>query len=197
MAMQAMWVHGSSVVPGFPGGAGLEGTNGHRLEQVDGHAWTDLTGLRASGGATFKAAAGNSNTFTFSIPTPVVRLGVVNGPREQFRANLLRVFVLYRLDPNVAINQVMAVDGDSVFQDASDNPTSIFSDLSTGGNHGGSDIRTEAELDSALVEGVTKFSLREPGVVFKGVGIQVDVSWGVDGEVTFIAAGADFEVQDS
>ena len=56
-------------------------------------------------------------------------------------------------------------------------------------------VETEEDLQELLPH--VKFELPEPMTIFFGVGIQVNVSWRQDGNITFTAAGADFEVQDS
>jgi hypothetical protein len=200
----------------FPGGHDLAGTDGRRLQQVRGKAWTDITGMRADNGGTFAAEPGNSNAFLFSIPTPAYRS---HGPASQGHIRLIEIVVLYRTDPGVIITRILATDGGRDFMSGPPepiNPIGIFPDPVPDPNHpigphglnlsgnmlpsrfGG--LPSDAQLQSLFVPGQTVFRLRptrrpppqdNPDVFF-GVGIQVEVLWTQAGEITFGSAGAGF-----
>src|SRR5215470_10363149 len=65
-------VHGNSVFLQFPGGGGSEFTPSHRMAQVAGHPWTDLTGERQGPGVVFRGNGGDQNFFHVAIPSPNV-----------------------------------------------------------------------------------------------------------------------------
>jgi hypothetical protein len=55
MADYSSWVSGNAVTVQYPGGAGLEFSDGHRMDQVANTPWTDITGLRTGIGTTYRA----------------------------------------------------------------------------------------------------------------------------------------------
>ena len=176
-----------------PGGAGPEGTNGRRLAQVSG-PWTDITGSPSRTGRAFAAEAGNSNSFIFSIPTPVVRFGPTSGTRTAFRANLIRAFVLVNLGLGIVVTRVSLSDGARSFTDTTGSDVGTFN-VNVRGDHSGARVRSEGDIANVL-RPVT-FALPRMAPVFWAVGIQVEVTWERGGQISFAAAGADFEVQDS
>ena len=172
MTRQAMWVHGNAVVLRFPGGAGLSPyTSGHRMDGVlDGGshaAWTDITGMHRDGGVTFRGIGGNTNSFQVSIPTPCWR--------EFVRARLLMVALLFTSDAQAIINGIRLFDGPNQM------PFS-FTSMNISGAHLG------------LNSNVNRFDLPTPMNILWGLGITIDVNFTQDGEITFHALGADFDV---
>ncbi len=176
MPLYAMWVHGNNAVPQWPGGAGPEGTNGHRLTQVNRHAWTDITGFRQGPGVTFRAPGNDTNYFHFCIPTPVFAAGQ--------QVYLDAVFVLYRTPgPEVALTEVFAFDGPNPI------PLGMLPGPGSHGTHDG----TRGRADIAV--GFTKFPVQNqtaPPAIIWGLGISVGVAFNREAEITFTAAGADF-----
>lgn len=203
MAIEGIWVHGSTATILSPGGGGLgfpQFTGGRQMEYVNGQPWTDITGSRSGSGATFHGRAGQRNTFTFSIPSPAIKVGPTTGPRTGVRASLITFYVLYSTDVGVHVTQVQPFDGGRAFIDSARNPTGLVV-LREGfgtGDHSGDGLRVE-DAFSVLQEGVNMFSMpaTQSTPVFWGLGIQVEVFFRLDGTIRFAAAGADFAVQDS
>jgi hypothetical protein len=66
------------------------------LQEVNHIRWTDVVGLRQSGGTTFSGQSGGSNWFHVPIATPVI----VN----DVRAKLVQVFVMFQCgDPAASV----------------------------------------------------------------------------------------------
>ena len=180
MTMIASWVHGNAVGIQYPGGAGLEFTANSRMDQVGDHPWTDITGLRTGPGTTFRANGSDNNYFHFAIPTPV--LGTTG------RASLLRVFVLFNSDPDVAVvDRVYAFDGPVPVGAWGDDPAG-GEVVTSSGNHDGSGGL------GVLQDGITRFVLPMPHVTLWGIGVSVRVTFTRPSSITFTAAGADFDV---
>jgi hypothetical protein len=182
MARHATWIHGNSAVIQFPGGAGLEFTDRSRMDQVEHHAWTDVTGLHRGPGETFRGNGGNANWFHFSIPTPVI----VPTPRAPGgdRTRLETVFVLFQSDPFVELQEIAAFDGPNALSVAMNRPSGAS------GRHDGTNGLSD------LVSGITAFPIDDKPEIFWGLGISVKVGFGQTGNITFTAAGADFFTQD-
>jgi hypothetical protein len=218
MAYEAIWVHGSTAVASFPGGAGPEGTNGHRLKQVRASIpsrpseaanvpFSDLLGFRGSFGAMFRGHAGDTNFFVFSIPTPVFRAAPFTGPWRSERARLNDIVLLYNLEPGVEIFGITITDGGRPIRDfVSEFGTIGFRDgfRLTNDRSFSDPALTQEQVLAGIVEGVTRFTIRSsastgsqaPELVF-GVGINVAVRFRSEGNVTFPAVGAGFIVPDS
>jgi hypothetical protein len=177
MARYASWVHGNAVKMQYPGGAGLEFTAGHRMDQVDRHAWTDVVGFPTGPGGVFRGQGNDSNWFHVAIPTPPLLPGK---PRSRLEA----VFVLFSSDPFVEVAEVLAFDGPNPL------PVQMNSPSGLSGRHGG----TRGLAD--LADGQTRFPIEGRPEVLWGVGISVRVSFGRPGQITFTTAGADFFVPD-
>ena len=172
MARQAMWVHGNAVVLRFPGGAALAPyTNQHRMDNVvesnNRTAWTDIVGMHRDNGATFRGMGGNTNSFQVSIPTPCWRDGV--------RAQLAMVGLLFTSEPQVIITGIKLFDGPNQM------PFSLPS-MNVSGAH------------TTLISNINRLDLPTPINILFGLGITIDVSFLQDGEITFHAFGADFNV---
>ena len=223
MAIQAVWVHGSTSVARWPGGQGPEGTNEHRLNQLPyvtetgvlvggrNEPWTDLTGQRRGVGTTFRGVRNDSNIFLFSIPTPCFRSGILSADpsaRRSGRAQILRAFVLWKAptsfeEVNGVVCQTLSVfDGPNLLG----SPFTVTNPAPGGPAHDGIGIRSETLVSSALQEGVSQFTfpggLEKAPEVFWGVGLEFFVKFEGDqgrgqNDLTFTAAGADFLVQDS
>ena len=79
MALFASWSPGIAFMPAeFPS----------NMDQVNGIGWSDILGLRQSGGATFQGKVGTTNWFHVPIATPVIVADT--------RAKLVQVFVMFR-----------------------------------------------------------------------------------------------------
>lgn len=198
MALHAMWVHGTTVRPEWVH---------DNLQQVRGGTWdsggtardvpwSDVNGLPRGWGTTFRGKrafaggfGGTSTTgpfnaanpfmysqkgywFHFAIPTPVI----VAGGRSQ----LLRVFVLRETSPRVQVWAVHVYDG--------------INQIATVGLRDPNAQPSGRNGLADLIEGVSMFTLPAPRSVFWSVSISVAVAFLDDGDVTFISAGADFEV---
>ena len=186
MALHAMWVHGNTAVVQFPGGAGPEFSDRHRMDQVDHRAWTDIVGLHSGRGVTFRGQGdgGDVNFFHFSVPTPVIVPSNPNPGGERIR--LRTVFVLFESDEFVELQQVQVFDGPNELSVSMDRPSGAS------GRHDGSNPDRLADL----VAGITMFPINQMPEIFWGVGITVKVGFGRPGNITFMAAGADFFVND-
>ncbi|MDX6671461.1 MAG: hypothetical protein QOI91_1824 [Solirubrobacteraceae bacterium] len=196
MALLAEWVHGTTVRPEWIA---------DNLLQVNGTRWdgsvgdvpsSDHHGLPRGWGATYRGKravftglGGSSTTgpfdprdpfrgsqkgtwFHFAVPTPVL----VSGSR----ATLQRVFVLWQADAGVKPAVVHVWDGPSLVE-----PLSVASGARGASGTGGL---------GDLVDGSTKFDLSTPHPMLWSVGVSVGVYFENDGDITFFAAGADFEV---
>ena len=182
MPLTTSWVHGNSAMLQYPGGGGSFPTwtsnPPSQMNQVTDatqtHPWTDSFGLREGPGVTFTGQANQSNWFHFSIPTPPI----FNG--EQ--ATLQRVYMLFNSDPGVEVDLVFAFDGPDPISLLENNPNGLS------GRHDG----TNGAAD--LVQGETFFPTEGQPAVRWGVGISVHVSFHANnGNITFTAAGADFQ----
>ena len=196
MALQAMWVHGTSFRSEWVGDNLLK-VPGTRHDGSNGDVnWSDVNGLPRGWGATFRGRrslfagfVGAIHTgppdvadpfryslkgywFHVPIPTPVIRDGR--------RSTLLRVFVLWEATGGVSPAVLHVWDG----------PIRIemfpFTHGATGrcGHNGVAD----------LVDGVTRFNLPAAREVLFGLALSVGVYFQEDGNITFCTAGADFDV---
>jgi hypothetical protein len=197
----AMWVHGVSALPERTAGdAGADGP----LVQVQNIPWSDIAGLRQGFGATFRGKRHHHNWFHFSIPTPVMvptfnpRSQTYDQPYGQ-RARLERVFVLHRAESrqdlngqilaNAWVTDVHVWDGTAtryVLQSFPGDDSRIDGQLGDDGRH-----------DLALQERRNSWRVLQGGVpatppVNWGIAISVRVHFGVESEILFAAAGADF-----
>lgn len=196
MPLQAMWVHGSSVAmesPGGGGGLGERHSPGHQMDQVAGQPWTDIVGARSIGGTHFVGQAGQTNTFLFSIPSPVFR----GGGAGTGRAALIQAYVLFSTTNRAVVTSITLADGPNIFQDVHGDFIGIIpQNPPISGDFSGTGVINTAELGHLLPR--VTFALPQPRPVLFGVGIAVSVLFGDEagqgGDITFTAAGADFEV---
>jgi hypothetical protein len=180
MTSYASWVHGNAFAVQFPGGNGLEFTNGSRMDQVDGHAFTDVTGLHTGPGITYVANGADNNYFHVALPTPVLTPGG--------RAVLNSVFVLFDSTQDYAvIDQIWAFDGATPIYSWGGDPDN-GNVVTVSGQHDGS------QGLSALQPGSTQFDLPDPHAVLWGIGLSVHMTFSRYSRVTFSAAGADFDM---
>lgn len=110
--------------------------------------------------------------FHFPIPTPVFAAGRPS--------TLHRVFVLWKgSSSHVSPVVVQVFDG----------PTRVDAlEFATGPGRSGEGGRAD------LVDGITRFHLRRPHPPIWGINLAVGVSFREDGDITFYAAGADFDI---
>ena len=191
MALQAMWVHGTSVRPEWVGDT-LNNVSATRWDGSSGDVgWSNINGLPRGWGTTFRGKRANTGGlfgstvgpfhpetpfqysqkgywFHFAIPTPVIVAGR--------RAQLQRVFVLWQTSAGVLPAAIHVYDGANRI-------------WTTGVS--GSGPATHA---TDLTPGVTQFDLPTPHSVIFSIGISMAVSFAADGDVTFFSAGADFDV---
>lgn len=180
MPRQAIWVHGSTAMLRFPGGkgdpTGGNHTPGHQMNGVfdrEGHIeWSDILGLRRDTGATFRGRSNQRNNFTFAIPTPCWRSD--GRPARRGRAALVMVGFTFTSETPVVIEGGRLFDGHRAL------PFSLPS-MGLAGAH------------TELVPNVNRFDFPEIDVVF-GLAVILDVFFAREGDITFHAVGADFEV---
>jgi len=143
---------------------------------VNGVAWSDVLGLRQSGGATFKGKVGTSNWYHVPIATPVIVAGV--------RAKLVQVFVMFQCGSQAAVTNNNADLAGCNITDVHvwDGPTRIqtFGPFKLFGDH-------RTRLDTS-----TMHKLPTPVDIHWGIDLAVQVSFTQDEAVTFVSAGADF-----
>lgn len=175
--LQAMWVHGNSVVPERTIKAEPLGTDGP-LTDIPGVPGSGMLGFRRGWGAQFRGKHSHHNWFHFSIPTPVIH--------EDERANIIRVFVLYRTDVHVSLTDVHVFDGPIRLVDVFRDPTGIS------GDHDGSNRTIDLRRDINMWD--IPPDVPEDGRIHWGVGISVRILFSHEGNVLFTAAGADFDV---
>lgn len=171
--MKAIWTHGNAAQPQFVGGISITspGTTGHQTAQVANQPWTDIVGLPQGPGKVFRGQGGTDNWFHFALPTPVLDAGK--------RARLEQAFVLFNSDPDVQVTAVMIFDGARAV-DTSEMPAGVS------GRHDGSAGIAD------LQDNITRFRVESRPEIFWGVGISVRVRFSREGNITFVAAGADF-----
>jgi len=159
-----------------PGIAFMPAENPGNMVPTPGIPWTDVVGLRQSGGATFRGRVGTSNWFHVPIATPVIVAGV--------RARLIQVFVMFQCgDPNAPDNADLA--GANITDvHVWDGPNRIhqFGPYNLFGEH-------RFRLDTN-----NTFRLPSAVQVLFGLEIAVHVKFTQNFGVTFAAAGADFDV---
>lgn len=184
MTLYSMWVHGNTARAQWVGDPPIMQVQDRRADGFTGGIpWTDIVGLpqgpqmvfrgrdRSRGPGGSRVVPQASIYFHFVIPTPVIIKGL--------RAKLLRVFVLWTADPNIALQEVYAFDG----------PRSLPVSFPTpvgGGRNGAGGL-------ADLVSGLTSFDTPSHPEVFFGIGISLGFGFAADGNVVFTAAGADFD----
>lgn len=168
MALFASWSPGIAFMPAeFPSD----------MVQVNSIGWSDVLGLRQSGGTTFKGKIGTSNWFHVPIATPVIV--------KDIRAKLVQVFVMFQCGSQAAVtNNNANLAGCNVTRmDVWDGPNRIrrFGPFNLFGEH-------RFKLDNSNTH-----KLPTPLDVFFGIELAVQVSFSADESVTFASAGADFQ----
>ena len=148
------------------------------MRTVNGVSWSDVLGLRQSGGTTFQGAVGTSNWFHVPIATPVIVAGT--------RAKLVQVFVMFRCGSAASITANNATIAGCNVTDVHvwDGPNRIhmFGPFMLFGEH-------RFRLGTS-----NTFKLPTPLDVFFGIELAVHVSFSQNEPITFASAGADFDV---
>jgi len=189
MSLHAVWVHGNIALAQPVGDPPMMQVQDRRWDgSTGGVPWTDIVGLpmgphmvfrgrdRSRGFGGSHVVRQPSTYFHFVIPTPVIVRGV--------RARLTTVFVLWRADPGIALQEVYVFDGPGP-------PLQVdFSTPVSDGRDGSGGVPAD------LVSGMTSFAVPAQPEVFFGIGISLGFGFAADGNVVFTAAGADFEVPD-
>ena len=159
MARQAMWVHGNSAT------IRMNNRGRTEYENVDGIDWTSLEGLRRGWGVVYRCQDNSEYWFHFAIPSPVWR--------DEVRARLRRVMVLFTADTGVTLSSIFVWDG----------PNQVFrrDGLAIGGRN-----RT-------LIDGKNAFNTPAREVEW-GIGVSVKFYFADPGNVILHAAGVDFDV---
>jgi hypothetical protein len=168
MALFPSWSPGIAFMPAeFPSD----------MVQVNGVGWSDVLGLRQSGGATFKGKIGTSNWFHVPIATPVIVADT--------RAKLVQVFVMFKCGSAAAVTANNANLAGCNVTDVHvwDGPNRIntFGPFKLFGEH-------RFRFGTS-----TTHKLPTPKDIFWGVELAVHVSFTQDESITFAAAGADFQ----
>lgn len=168
MALFASWSPGTAFMPAEFPAAGLG--------RVNGIPWTDVVGLRQSGGCTFQGQHGNSNWFHVPISTPVIVSGV--------RAKLIQVFVMFQCgDPNATFAANAGANVTDVHVWDGPNRIHMFGPFDLFGEH-------RFKLDTSTI-----FKMPVPNQnIFFGLELAVHVNFSQDQTITFASAGADFDV---
>jgi|SRR5664279_1387634 len=168
MALHASW---------SPGIAFMPAERPSDMVQANGVGWSDVVGLRQSGGTTFQGKVGTSNWFHVPIATPVIIAGT--------RAKLVRVFVMFRCgSPASHANNDASIAGCNVTNvHVWDGPNRIarFGPFNLFDEH-------RFHLDTS-----NTFKLASPTDVFWGLELAVQVSFTQNEPITFASAGADFD----
>lgn len=167
MALYASW---------SPGIAFMPAENPANMVPTSGFPWTDIVGLRQSGGATFQGKVGTGNWFHVPIATPVIV--------ADLRAKLIRIFVMFQCgDPN-APNDADLAGANVTDIHVWDGPNRIqmFGPFKLFGEH-----RFRLDTNNTHVL---------PNVIDVSFGIEigVHVQFSQNFPVTFAAAGADFDM---
>jgi hypothetical protein len=159
VTLQAIWVHGQA---GF-------------LDHVFDPQGNALVGYESSGSSDVPVYRGKPDAhawFQFPIATPVIHNGV--------RVRLVKVFVLFRSDPDVVLTEVHVWDGPRRIDAFA--PESVVS-----GVHDGS--RGLADL----VPNVTAWTVNQRPEVFWGLSVAARIHFKAQGAISFTSAGADFD----
>jgi hypothetical protein len=197
MALQAMWVHGTTVRPEWVNN--FAQVNSDRWDGSTGEvSGSEYLGLSRGWGTTYRGRDSRDTGFLglgaqsigpfhpetpfeytqkgywfhFAIPTPVI----LNGNR----ASLQRVFVLWEARSGVQPAAVHVWDG----------PSRI---AALGITRPAADANGTTTTGTNLIDGVSRFNLPSPHSVQFSVGISVAVWFNNDGDITFFSAGADFD----
>ncbi|HZC44541.1 MAG TPA: hypothetical protein VE195_10225 [Acidobacteriaceae bacterium] len=168
MALFASWSPGTAFMPAeFPSD----------MVQVNGVGWSDVLGLRQSGGTTFQGKVGTSNWFHVPIATPVIINDV--------RVKLQQVFVMFQCGSVAAVTNNNALLAGCNVTDVHvwDGPNRIhmFGPFNLFGEH-------RFRFATSNV-----FKLPTPLDIFFGLELAVHVSFSQNESVTFASAGADFQ----
>jgi len=164
----AISVPGNAAIPWLVGG-GVHGSAGP-LQQIDGLPCTDLVGLRGTTVARFRLKARQPNSFSFSIPTPLIY--------DNVRARLDRVFLMFKLEDNARLSRVSAMDGPNELLHLQFPLENRY-------------LTVESNRDDGW------YSWDVPGrpQIFWGVGLGVIIDpLDGDAEVTFVSAGVEFVI---
>ena len=189
MVLHSVWVHGTSVRPQYIHDR-LKDVSGPRWDETLGDVdWSDVNGLPLGIGTKFRGKKsedvgfGGTRTqfslkpywFHFSIPTPVV----IGDPTLN-RASLLAVFMLWAGAPPVILSAIHVWDGPQriAILPVNSRPTGL---TGTGGF-------------ADLVPGVTRFDMPAPMELKFSIGLSAGVMFEDDGDITFISAGANFDI---
>ena len=159
MTLQAVWVHGHT---GF-------------CEPVFDQQGNSLVGYVSSGSSDIGSYRGQAETqawFHFPVATPVIHNGV--------RVRLIKVFVLFRSDPVVALTEVHVWDGPRRID-------AFAPDPGVSGMHDGS--RGLADL----VPNVTMWVAAQRPEILWGLTVSARIHFKAEGTIAFTSAGVDFE----
>jgi len=185
MSLHAVWVHGNAARAQWVGDPPIIQAQDRLADgSTGGVPWTDIVGLPQGKQMVFRGKGHTtlglirrpqpSTFFHFVIPTPVIVRGV--------RAQLTTVFVLWRADPGIRLQEVNVFDGIRQI------PVN-FSTPVGGGRDGSGGVPAD------LVSGMTSFAVPSRPAIFFGVGISVGFAFPfAAGNLAFTSAGADFEV---
>lgn len=175
MALQSIWVHGSAVVVQTPG---------DQLSDVNEVHWTKLLGLRDLNGNTFHGHPGGRGITTFlaPIPTPCHRVSASGAGH----CRLQQVGLKFTSEPGVAIVALQLADAVGL-----NSPTTLIPSIAVGPAGHGVDGR-----NSGWIAGRNYFAVPGHPVIYDALVIAISVQFSFDGQITFHAVGADFEVID-
>jgi hypothetical protein len=147
------------------------------MVRAKGVGWSDVLGLRQSGGTTFQGRVGSSNWFHVPIATPVIVAGT--------RAKIIQVFVMFQCGSQAAVTNNNADLAGCNVTDVHvwDGPNRIrtFGPFNLFGEH-------RFKIDTSNVH---KFPT--PVDVNWGIELAVHVSFSQNESITFASAGADFD----
>jgi hypothetical protein len=167
-------VPGNAAIPWLVGG-GVHGSAGP-LQQIDGLPCTDLVGLRGTSVSRFRLKARQPNSFSFSIPTPVLF--------EDVRPRLSRVYIVYKLDDSARVSRLSVMDGPNELLHLQFSPSERYL-------AGEGPSITEAAGGTMTSWDVPNSPELRWGV---GIGLIIDPIDG-DAEVTFVSAGVELELE--
>lgn len=141
-----------------------------KLKDVPYREHSALLGFPQGEGITFRGIDNKKNWFHFCIPTPCFRKED-NGASH--RAKLDKIFVLFKAQRGVNASAIHVWDGSKrIFEK---------NGLAIGGDH-------------STIDNTNAWKLPNSPDVLYGLGISVEISFDDEGEITFVSAGADFQV---
>ena len=168
MIERSVWVHGNVALP--------QETDPDRLIDFGGVKWSALLGIPRGAGREFRGKQRPSDEtvwFHFPISTPCFRDDLPDQSGGHARAILVKAFLLFGADNGVTVRAMHIWDGGD---------RRAIRNFTLAGNH--------SHISSA-----NQWDITERPQIYTGINLSFEVQFGLEGSITFHAAGADFVYQ--